>query len=97
MISPITIILYIVLAIIVFVVQMFLFKKSESKAIQLIPFFAMITALLVAYIMVALVGKSGSVKCGTLMPAVRVIKDAVTSCMVADAAAIVKNKMKKKD
>ena len=56
----------------------------------------MIMALLVAYIMSVIDVNGESVKCGTLMPAVRIIKDAVTICMVTDAAAMVINKVKKK-
>lgn len=97
MISIEMIIFYVILAIIVYLVQMFLLRTSESKIIHSIPLFAMITALLVAYIMSVIDVKGESVKCGTLMPAVRIIKDAVTICMVTDAAAMVINKAKRKD
>ena len=96
MISPITLVLYLILAIIVYAVQMLLLRKSENKIIHSLPLFAMITALLVAYIMSVVDVKGEVVKCGTLMPAVRIIKDAVTVCMVTDAAAMVINKAKKK-
>ena len=97
MISPITLGFYVILAVIVYVVQMLLLRKSENRIIHSIPLFAMITALLVAYIMSVIDVKGESVKCGTLMPAVRIIKDAVTICMVTDAAAMVINKAKRKD
>ena len=96
MISPITLVFYLILAIIVYVVQMLLLRKSENKIIHSIPLFAMITALLVAYIMSVVDVNGEVVKCGTLMPAVRIIKDAVTVCMITDAAAMVINKAKKK-
>ena len=97
MISPITLGFYVILAVIVYVVQMLLLRKSENKIVHSIPLFAMITALLVAYIMSVIDVKGESVKCGTLMPTVRIIKDAVTICMVTDAAAMVINKAKRKD
>ena len=97
MISPITLIFYAILAVIVYVVQMLLLRKSENKVVHSIPLFAMLTALLVASIMSVVDVKGEIVKCGTLMPAVRIIKDAVTICMVTDAAAMVINKAKKKD
>ena len=96
MISPIAIIFYAILAVFVYVVQMLLLRKSENKIIHSLPLFAMITALLVACIMSVVDVKGEVVKCGTLMPAVRIIKDAVTVCMVTDAAAMVINKAKKK-
>ena len=96
MISPITLVFYLILAIIVYAVQMLLLRKSENKIIHALPLFAMITALLVACIMSVVDVKGEVVKCGTLMPAVRIIKDAVTVCMVTDAAAMVINKAKKK-
>ena len=96
MISPIAIIIYAILAVFVYVVQMLLLRKSENKIIHSLPLFAMITALLVAYIMSVVDVKGEVVKCGTLMPAVRIIKDAVTVCMITDAAAMVINKAKKK-
>ena len=96
MISPITLVFYLILAIIVYAVQMLLLRKSENKIIHSLPLFTMITALLVAYIMSVVDVKGEVVKCGTLMPAVRIIKDAVTVCMVTDAAAMVINKAKKK-
>ena len=96
MISPITLIFYAILAVIVYVVQMLLLRKSENKVVHSIPLFAMLTALLVASIMSVVDVKGEIVKCGTLMPAVRIIKDAVTVCMVTDAAAMVINKAKKK-
>ena len=96
MISPIAIIIYAILAVFVYVVQMLLLRKSENKIIHSLPLFAMITALLVACIMSVVDVKGEVVKCGTLMPAVRIIKDAVTVCMVTDAAAMVINKAKKK-
>ena len=96
MISPITLVFYLILAIIVYAVQMLLLRKSENKIIHSLPLFAMITALLVACIMSVVDVKGEVVKCGTLMPAVRIIKDAVTVCMVTDAAAMVINKAKKK-
>ena len=96
MISPITLVFYLILAIIVYVVQMLLLRKSENKIIHSLPLFAMITALLVACIMSVVDVKGEVVKCGTLMPAVRIIKDAVTVCMVIDTAAMVINKAKKK-
>ena len=97
MISPITLIFYAILAVIVYVVQMLLLRKSENKVVHSIPLFAMLTALLVASIMSVVDVKGEIVKCGTLMPAVRIIKDAVTICMVTDAAAMVINKAKKKN
>ena len=97
MISPLTIILYVILAIIVYTVQMILLRKSKNKIIHAIPLFAMMTALLVAFIMSVVDVNGEIVKSGTLMPAVRMIKDAFTVCMVADAAAMVINKAKKKD
>ena len=96
MISHITLVFYLILAIIVYAVQMLLLRKSENKIIHALPLFAMITALLVACIMSVVDVKGEVVKCGTLMPAVRIIKDAVTVCMVTDAAAMVINKAKKK-
>lgn len=96
MISLVTIVLYIILAIIVFMVQIFLLKKSENKVIHLIPFFFIITALFIAYIMSLMDVKGLGVKCGSLMPTVRIIKDAVTVCMVVDAAAMMINKIKNK-
>ena len=96
MISPITLVFYLILVIIVYAVQMLLLRKSENKIIHALPLFAMITALLVACIMSVVDVKGEVVKCGTLMPAVRIIKDAVTVCMVTDAAAMVINKAKKK-
>ena len=96
MISPITLIFYAILAVFVYVVQMLLLRKSENKVVHSIPLFAMLTALLVASIMSVVDVKGEIVKCGTLMPAVRIIKDAVTVCMVTDAAAMVINKVKKK-
>ena len=97
MISLITIAFYVILAVIVYVVQILLLRKSENKIIHSIPLFTIITALLVAYIMSVIDVKGEIVKCGTLMPAVRIIKDAVTICMVTDAAAMVIYKAKKKD
>ena len=96
MISPITLIFYAILAVIVYVVQTLLLRKSKNKVVHSIPLFAMLTALLVASIMSVVDVKGEIVKCGTLMPAVRIIKDAVTVCMVTDAAAMVINKVKKK-
>ena len=96
MISPITLVFYLILAIIVYAVQMILLRKSENKIIHSLPLFAMITALLVACIMSVVDVKGEVVKCGTLMPAVRIIKDAVTVCMVTDAAAMIINKVKSK-
>lgn len=96
MISLIILVFYLILAIVIYVVQMLLLRKSENKIIHSIPLFAMITALLVAYIMSVVDVKGEIVKCGTLMPAVRIIKDAVTVCMVTDAAAMVISKVKKK-
>ena len=96
MISPITLVFYLILAIFVYVVQMLLLRKSENKIIHSIPLFTMITALLVAYIMSVVDVNGEVVKCGTLMPAVRIIKDAVTICMVTDAAAMIINKAKSK-
>ena len=96
MISPITVVFYVILAVIVYVVQMLLLQKSENKVVHTIPLFTMLTALLVACIMSVIDVKGEIVKCGTLMPAVRIIKDAVTVCMVTDAAAMVINKVKKK-
>ena len=97
MISPITLVFYVILAVIVYAVQMLLLRKSENKIIHAIPLFAMISTLLVAFIMSVVDVKGEIVKCGTLMPAVKIIKDAVTICMVTDAAAMVINKAKKKD
>ena len=97
MVSPAIITLYIILAIIIFMVQMFLLKKSNNKMIHSIPLFTMILALLVAFIMSVVDVKGEIVKCGTLMPTVRIIKDAVTVCMVVDAAAMMINKVKKID
>ena len=97
MISPVTIILCIMLAIIIFTVQIFLLKKSENKVVHFIPFFFIITALFIAYIMSLMDVKGIIVKCGSLMPTVRIIKDAVTVCMVSDAAAMMINKMKKEN
>ena len=96
MVSPAIITLYIILAIIIFMVQMFLFKKSNNKMIHSIPLFTMILALLVAFIMSVVDVKGKIVKCGTLIPTVRIIKDAVTVCMVVDAAAMMINKIKNK-
>ena len=96
MISPITLVFYVILAVIVYIVQMLLLRKSENKIIHAIPLFAMLSTLLVAYIMSVVDVKGEIVKCGTLMPVVRIIKDAVTVCMVTDAAAMVINKVKKK-
>ena len=42
MVSPAIITLYIILAIIIFMVQMFLLKKSNNKMIHSIPLFTMI-------------------------------------------------------
>ena len=75
MISLITLVFYVILAVIVYAVQMLLLRKSENKIIHAIPLFAMIMALLVAYIMSVIDVNGESVKCGTLMPAVRIIKD----------------------
>ena len=97
MISPITLVFYIILAVIVYVVQMLLLRKSENKIIHAIPLFVMISTLLVAFIMSVVDVKGEFVKCGTLMPAVRIIKDAVTICMVTDAAAMVISNAKKKN
>lgn len=96
MISPITVVFYVILAVIVYVVQMLLLQKSENKVVHTIPLFTMLTALLVACIMSVIDVKGEIVKCGTLMPAVRIIKDAVTICMVTDAAAMAINKVKNK-
>ena len=90
------IVFYVILAVIVYAVQMLLLRKSENKIIHSLPLFAMITALLVAYIMSVVDVKGEIVKCGTLMPTVRIIKDAVTVCMVTDAAAMIINKAKSK-
>ena len=97
MISPVVLIFYVILAVIVYVVQMLLLRKSENKIIHSIPLFSMIMALLVAYIMSLTDGNGESVKCGTLMPTVRIIKDSVTICMVTDAAAMGISKVKKKN
>lgn len=96
MISPITVVFYVILAVIVYVVQMLLLQKSENKVVHTIPLFTMLTALLVACIMSMIDVKGEIVKCGTLMPAVRIIKDAVTICMVTDAAAMAIYKVKNK-
>ena len=96
MLSPSILVFYVFLAVIVYVVQMLLLRKSENKIIHSIPLFTMITALLVACIMSVVDVKGEIVKCGTLMPAVRIIKDAVTVCMVTDAAAMIINKAKSK-
>ena len=97
MISLISIIIYLILAILVYIVQTLLLRRSQNKIIHSIPLFVLIAALLAACIMSVIDANGESVKCGTLMPAVRMIKDAVTVCMVADAAAMVINKIKKKD
>ena len=96
MLSPIILVFYVFLAVIVYVVQMLLLRKSENKIIHSIPLFTVLTALLVASIMSVVDVKGEIVKCGTLMPAVRIIKDAVTVCMVTDAAAMIINKVKSK-
>lgn len=96
MLSPIILVFYVFLAVIVYVVQMLLLRKSENKIIHSIPLFTILTALLVASIMSVVDVKGEIVKCGTLMPAVRIIKDAVTVCMVTDAAAMIINKVKSK-
>ena len=96
MLSPIILVFYVFLAVIVYVVQMLLLRKSENKIIHSIPLFTVLTALLVASIMSVVDVKGEIVKCGTLMPAVRIIKDAVTVCMVTDAAAMIINKAKSK-
>ena len=96
MLSPFILVFYVFLAVIVYVVQMLLLRKSENKIIHSIPLFTILTALLVAYIMSVVDVKGEIVKCGTLMPAVRIIKDAVTVCMVTDAAAMIINKVKSK-
>ena len=96
MLSPIILVFYVFLAVIVYVVQMLLLRKSENKIIHSIPLFTILTALLVASIMSIVDVKGEIVKCGTLMPAVRIIKDAVTVCMVTDAAAMIINKVKSK-
>ena len=96
MLSPIILVFYVFLAVIVYVVQMLLLRKSENKIIHSIPLFTILTALLVAYIMSVVDVKGEIVKCGTLMPTVRIIKDAVTVCMVTDAAAMIINKAKSK-
>ena len=92
----IILVFYVFLAVIVYVVQMLLLRKSENKIIHSIPLFTILTALLVASIMSVVDVKGEIVKCGTLMPAVRIIKDAVTVCMVTDAAAMIINKVKSK-
>ena len=96
MLSPFILVFYVFLAVIVYVVQMLLLRKSENKIIHSIPLFTILTALLVAYIMSVVDVKGEIVKCGTLMPTVRIIKDAVTVCMVTDAAAMIINKAKSK-
>ena len=96
MLSPFILVFYVFLAVIVYVVQMLLLRKSENKIIHSIPLFTILTALLVASIMSVVDVKGEIVKCGTLMPAVRIIKDAVTVCMVTDAAAMIINKVKSK-
>ena len=96
MLSPIILVFYVFLAVIVYVVQMLLLRKSENKIIHSIPLFTILTALLVASIMSVVDVKGEIVKCGTLMPTVRIIKDAVTVCMVTDAAAMIINKVKSK-
>lgn len=96
MISIFTITIYIILAITVFVVQMLLCKKTKKKVVWLIPFFVLISALAVAFIMSLVNINDGSVKCGTLSPIVQIIKDGVTVTMVADAAAMVISKFKGK-
>ena len=96
MLSPSILVFYVFLAVIVYVVQMLLLRKSENKIIHSIPLFTILTALLVAYIMSVVDVKGEIVKCGTLMPTVRIIKDAVTVCMVTDAAAMIINKAKSK-
>ena len=96
MLSPFILVFYVFLAVIVYVVQMLLLRKSENKIIHSIPLFTILTALLVASIMSVVDVKGEIVKCGTLMPTVRIIKDAVTVCMVTDAAAMVINKAKSK-
>ena len=96
MLSPIILVFYVFLAVIVYVVQMLLLRKSENKIIHSIPLFTVLTALLVASIMSVVDVKGEIVKCGTLMPTVRIIKDAVTVCMVTDAAAMIINKAKSK-
>ena len=96
MLSPFILVFYVFLAVIVYVVQMLLLRKSENKIIHSIPLFTILTALLVASIMSVVDVKGEIVKCGTLMPAVRIIKDAVTVCMVTDAAAMIINKAKSK-
>ena len=96
MLSPIILVFYVFLAVIVYVVQMLLLRKSENKIIHSIPLFTILTALLAASIMSVVDVKGEIVKCGTLMPAVRIIKDAVTVCMVTDAAAMIINKVKSK-
>ena len=96
MLSPIILVFYVFLAVIVYVVQMLLLRKSENKIIHSIPLFTILTALLVASIMSVVDVKGEIVKCGTLMPTVRIIKDAVIVCMVTDAAAMIINKVKSK-
>ena len=96
MLSPFILVFYVFLAVIVYVVQMLLLRKSENKIIHSIPLFTILTALLVASIMSVVDVKGEIVKCGTLMPTVRIIKDAVTVCMVTDAAAMIINKAKSK-
>lgn len=96
MLSSFILVFYVFLAVIVYIVQMLLLRKSENKIIHSIPLFTILTALLVAYIMSVVDVKGEIVKCGTLMPTVRIIKDAVTVCMVTDAAAMIINKAKSK-
>ena len=97
MIRLITVIICVILAIIVFLLQTFLLKKSEKKVMHLIPYFIMLTALLVACIMSVMDVRGIFVEKGTLMPTVRIIKDGVTFCLVVDAVTLAINKIKKKD
>ena len=44
MISPITVVFYAIFAVIVYVVQMVLLRKSENKVVHSIPLFTMLLA-----------------------------------------------------
>ena len=71
-------------------------ENNKFFSTKNVVYLAILTALLVASIMSVVDVKGEIVKCGTLMPAVRIIKDAVTVCMVTDAAAMIINKVKSK-
>ena len=90
MTSNTALIFAIILAVVVFAVQMFLFRKTENKVLRMIPLFFMLSALVLAFL-ISLPGFK--TEHTNHIPFALIIKDTVTFCMVGDLLAVAVNKV----